>query len=162
MLVFIFGCISGWIGASVVDYRQTTQFLQGGQEAVAKLLEMRMTRNLNLDENQKRQIHQYFMDNLAQRKQLQMQIQPEIQLVNRETFQEINAILRPDQQKIFRQNVTLFRQRTGKSPFNPNPGIQPSPTATPNGVGTNTGTANPAPAPAPGFVPTSAPPPPAQ
>lgn len=147
MLVFIFGCISGWIGASLVDYRQTTQFLQGGPEAVAKLLEMRMTRNLNLDEKQKQQIHQYFMDNLVQRRQLQMQIQPEVQMVNRETFQDINAILRPDQQKIFRQNITLFRQRTGKSAFNPNPGIQPSPNATPNVTGSGAGTTNPAPAP---------------
>jgi hypothetical protein len=146
-LVFIFGCLSGWIGASVVKYRQTTQFLQGGPEAVAKLLEMRMTRNLNLDERQKQQIHQYFMDNLLQRRQLQQQIQPQVQLVNRDTFMEINAILRPDQQKIFRENITLFRQRTGKSPFNPNPAIQPSPNGTPNGGGTNTGTGNPAPPP---------------
>ena len=145
VLVFIFGCLSGWFGASVVHYRETTQFLQGGPEAVAKLLETRMTRNLNLDEDQRQKIHQYFMDNLMQRRKLQMQIQPQIQLVNRDTFQEINAILRPDQQKIFRQNITLFRQRTGKSPFNPNPAIQPLPDAATNGSGSGAGAGNPAP-----------------
>jgi hypothetical protein len=145
VLVFIFGCLSGWFGASVMHYRETTQFLQGGPEAVAKLLETRMTRNLSLDEIQKEKIHQYFMDNLVQRKLLQIQIQPQLQLVNRETFQEINAILRPDQQKIFRQNITLFRQRTGKSPFNPNPAIQPSPYAITNHSGSSTGASNPNP-----------------
>ena len=146
VLVFLLGCLSGWIGASLVHYRQTTQFLQGGPEAVAKLLETRMTRNLNLDENQRQKVHQLFMDNLVQRRQLQMQIQPQVQLVNRETFEEINVLLRPDQQKIFRENITLFRQRTGKSPFNPNPAIQPSPNATPNGGRSGAGTADPFPA----------------
>jgi hypothetical protein len=150
VLVFLLGCLSGWIGASVVNYRQTTQFLQGGPEAVAKLLETRMTRNLNLDENQKQKVHQLFMDNLVQRRQLQEQIQPQVQLVNRDTFIEINAILRPDQQKIFRENITLFRQRTGKSAFNPNPAIQPLPNAAPNGrtSGASAPPGNPAPAPA--------------
>jgi hypothetical protein len=145
ILVFVLGCLSGWFGASVVHYRETTQFLQGGPEAVAKLLETRLTRNLHLDAGQQQQVHQYFIDNLVQRRQLQMQIQPQVQLLNRETFQKINAILRPDQQEIFRQNITLFRQRTGKSPFNPNPAIQPLPDAATNGSGSGAGAGNPAP-----------------
>ena len=139
ILVFILGCISGWIGASVVHYRQTTLFLQGGPEAVAKLLESRMTRNLNLDDNQKQQVHQYFLQNLEQRKEVQAGIQPQLQMLNRETFQQINAVLRPEQRTLFRQNIALFRQRTGKNPLNTNPALDsmsiPAPKA--DGVGTN-------------------------
>lgn len=142
ILVFILGCIAGWLGASVVHYRQTTLMLQRGPEATAELLENRMTRNLDLDAAQQQQIHTDFMENLRQRKLLQTQIQPQVQLLNRATMQQIMAILRPDQAEHFRQNVSQFRQRFGKGPFNPNaespsPAVaQPEVGATNSSVGT--------------------------
>lgn len=124
ILVFIFGCLFGALGTSVFFYHRTTEFLQRGPEGVAELLERRMTHNLALDANQRQQIHAYFMENVGQRKQLQFQIQPQIQMLNRQTLQQINAVLRPDQRELFRENLTQFRQRFGKSPFNPNAGNQ--------------------------------------
>lgn len=119
MLVFIFGCFFGALATSAFFYHRTTQLLQRGPEGVADILERRMTRNLGLDANQRQQIHACFMNNVTQRRALQVQIQPQIQMLNRETLQQINAVLRPDQQEQLRQNLIQFRQRFGKSPFNP-------------------------------------------
>ena len=139
VLVFLFGCASGWLSRSMVAYHQTSTFLQRGPEGVAKLLERRMTHDLDLDANQQQQIHACFMENVNQRRQLQLQIQPQIQLLNRQTLQQINAVLRPDQRERFQANLVEFRQRFGKSPFNPNAESQPaSPPANP-------GTNNPSP-----------------
>jgi hypothetical protein len=121
ILIYLFGCFSGWISSSLVHYRQSIRLMQRGPVAMVDLLERRMTFNLNLDENQKKQIHDYFMENLEQRKQALKQIQPEYQAANRQTFQEIVAVLRPDQAQKFRENIDQFRQRFGKGAFNMTP-----------------------------------------
>jgi hypothetical protein len=129
ILIFLFGCISGWLSRSLLAYRQTAEFLQRGPEEAAMVLERRMTHNLDLDASQREQIHACFMENVNQRKQLQSQIQPQIQMLNRQTLRQITALLRPDQQERLRENLAQFRKRFGKGPFNPNAENQPSSSA---------------------------------
>ena len=143
ILVFIFGCLSGTLATSVFFYHRTTEFLQRSPEGMADLLERRMTHNLGLDANQQQQIHTCFMENVAQRKQLQLQIQPQVQMINRQTLQQIDAVLRPDQRERFHENLVQFRKRFGKSPFNPNAGNQP--VLPPGSAPINSGVDNPTP-----------------
>jgi len=143
IFVFFFGCASGWLGSSMLHYRQTAQILRGNPDVLADLLERRMTRNLGVDETQKAQIRDFLMENLRQRRQLQTQIQPQIQVLNQRTLKEINAVLRADQVEQLHQNLVEFRQRFGKNPFNPNADSQPPPVGTSSRAGANP--ANPAP-----------------
>jgi len=119
LLVFVFGCASGWLLRSVVAYRQTTQLLQRGPEGMVDVLERRLTRRLALDANQKQQVHAYLMQNVLQRRQLQMQIQPQVLQLNRQTLMQIGSVLRPDQQEKLKDELVLFRKRFGRGPFSP-------------------------------------------
>jgi hypothetical protein len=143
LLVFILGCLSGMLVSSVYFSHRTTVFFQRGSAAYVDLAENCLTRNLNLDATQKQQIHQYFLENLAERKQLQSQIQPAMQMVNHHTFGEIRSILRPDQMIVFRENLTDFRKRIVRNGGNPPPGPN---TGAANNLSTNAAPENPAPA----------------
>ena len=114
ILVFILGFASGLVCSSIMMHRKLATFLlQPGAQAEA-VLEKKLTRHLDLDEIQQRQIHGYFMENLQQRKDLNKQIQPQVRILNQQTFQEIAACLHPEQQEQFRKNLEEFRNRFGK------------------------------------------------
>lgn len=114
ILIFVLGFTAGAVCASIYAHRKLTAFLQHPGAVAEAALEKRLTRHLDLDENQKQQIHAYFMENLQQRKDLNKQIQPQTRMVNQQTFQAIIATLHPDQQERFRQNIEEFRNRFGK------------------------------------------------
>jgi Spy/CpxP family protein refolding chaperone len=143
LMVFILGCLAGILAASVYFSHRDTAFFQRGSAAYIDLAERRLTRNLNLDATQKQQIHQYFLENLAERKQLQAQIQPAMQMVNHHTFGEIRSVLQPEQLTIFRENLTEFRKRLARNGGNPPPGPN---TGAATNFSTNTAPENPPPA----------------
>jgi hypothetical protein len=120
VLIFIFGWLSGALCTSLIVRHRAISLLDRGPAAIAEVLERRMTHNLNLDPGQRQQIHGYFMENLTQRLQLQKEIQPQVQALNRQTIEEINAVLHPDQQERFQENIARIKLRFGKNPFNPN------------------------------------------
>lgn len=126
LLVFVLGCLTGWLGSSVVHYRQAGQILRGNPEVIARLLERRMMGNLNLDQGQRVQIHGLLLQNLGQRKQLQSQIQPQVQALNQQTLRDIDAVLRPEQKERLHGNLEEFKRRFGKSPFNPSANVPAS------------------------------------
>src|SRR5258708_37530056 len=99
ILIFVFGCLSGVLSTSIYFHHEAIDVFTGGPEGAAKLMERRMTHNLVLDENQRQKIHELFMENMRQRKLLQKEIQPQVQTLNRETFKQINAVLRPEQRE---------------------------------------------------------------
>ena len=119
VLIFVFGWMAGAISASLYIQHKTQAVLQGGPATLAKAVERRLTRGLDLDANQKQQIYDSFVKNITQRIELQKTIQPQIRTLNQETFAEVNTVLKPEQQKKFRENVEQFRDRFGKNPFNP-------------------------------------------
>lgn len=113
ILVFLLGLFTGALLTGMVVKHKVKTFLQHPGETVSAAVEKQLTGNLNLDATQKQQVHDYFQQNLQQRKQLQMQIQPQVQTLNLQTFEQINAVLRPDQLEKFHQNVDAMRQRFG-------------------------------------------------
>jgi hypothetical protein len=127
ILVFVLGCLAGVLASSVYFAHRASVFLQRGAAAYIEVAERRVTRGLNLDENQKEQIHEVFMANLAERKHLQAQIQPQIQALNFQTVREIKSLLRPDQMEAFHRNLTEFHRRFGRPPQNA-PALDPTDT----------------------------------
>jgi len=116
ILIYIFGCFTGGVSTSIFFHHKMLDFLKHPAVAMLAVQEKRLTGNLGLDDNQKRQVHEYFLENLQQRREVQKQIQPQIQMVNRQTMQQITAILRPDQAQLFHQNVEKFVKRLKASP----------------------------------------------
>lgn len=146
LLVFVLGCAAGILVSSIYFSHRAAVFLQRGAPAFVEVLERRMTQGLNLDANQKEQIHQIFMDNLQERKKLQAQIQPQVQALNWQTVRQIKTVLRPEQMEAFHGNLAEFRRRFGRN----RPGIQAldpdTPTVMENSL-TNPPPAQPSPAP---------------
>ena len=143
ILIYIFGCFSGGVSTSIFFHHKMLDFLKHPAVAMLAVQEKRLTGNLGLDDNQKRQVHEYFLENLQQRREVQKQIQPQIQMVNRQTMQQVTAILRPDQAQLFHQNIEKFNKRLAASVFNQNTKDPPPFDAQPVAPTTNSGTANP-------------------
>jgi hypothetical protein len=70
--------------------------------------------------------------------ELQKQVQPQVKAVNRQTLQEIDALLTPDQQQRFHDNLVLFKEHFGRNPFSVGPAVSPTPTAGPETAGSAT------------------------
>ena len=119
LLIFVLGFASGVVGSAIFAQHRLADFLQHPGVALMKAMETRLTRGLALDANQTQQIHGYFLDNLRQHKQLQAQIQPQVQQLNHTTVQQIRAALHPDQQARFDQNLADLQKRFWKYATNP-------------------------------------------
>jgi len=143
ILIFILGWFGGALTTIVVAQHKALVLLQRGPEATATLLERQTTRNLSLDDNQRKRLHALFVENLRQRMELQKQIQPQVKALNGQTMQEINALLTPDQQQRFHDNLVRFKQRFGRNPFNPNAENPSPPNAQPASPATNSGAGQP-------------------
>jgi len=146
ILIFILGFLSGIVGTSIFVHRKVAAFLNHPAVVLMDAMEQRLTKGLDLDAKQKEQLHDYFMDNLQQHKQLQAQIQPQVQLLNEETVRQITAALRPDQQQRFDKNLDDLQNRFWKYASSPDESNPPGPAAQPIAA-TNSGTGAPPPKP---------------
>jgi len=137
ILIFILGWFGGAL-TTVAVVRHKALMLQRNPEAIAIVLERQTTRNLGLNDDQKKQLHTLIADNVRQRLELQKQVQPQVKAVNRQTLQEIDALLTPDQQQRFHDNLVLFKDRFGRNPFNVGSDDKPAQPANPENIGTGT------------------------
>jgi hypothetical protein len=113
ILIYVFGCFSGAFSVSIFLHHKLLNVLQHPGVALMQALEHRLTANLGLDPTQKEKVHDYFLENLQSRRELQKQIQPQVQALNQQTVQQITAILRPDQAQTFNDNLDRLRKRFG-------------------------------------------------
>jgi len=143
ILIYFFGCFSGAVSTSIFFHHKMLGFLQHPAVAMSAMLEQRLTGNLGLDANQKQQVHEYFLENLQKQKELRKEIQPRVQFLNRQTVQQVTAILRPDQSELFHQNIEKFRKRMEAAAPNQNAENSTSPKVLPAAPATNSGTDNP-------------------
>jgi hypothetical protein len=141
ILVFIFGFLAGVVSTSIVAEHKVADFLKHPGVGLMKVMEKRLTKGLELDDQQKKQIDDDFMENLRQHKQLQLQIQPQVQLLNQATVKQITATLRPDQQERFNKNLDDLRNRFWKYSSNPDTGNGYEPAAQPSAIGNGTNAA---------------------
>jgi hypothetical protein len=138
VLVFILGWFGGALTTIIIARHKALAIAQHGPEAIAIMLERQTTRNLGLNDDQKKQLHALMMDNVKQRLELQKQIQPQVRSINQQTLQQIDALLTPDQQEHFRENLVLFKDRFGRNPFNVGPEGSGAPHAETPSLGSST------------------------
>jgi hypothetical protein len=138
ILVFILGWFGGALTTMVIAHHKMIELIQHNPEALAVVLERQTTRGLGLNDDQKTHLHALIVENLRQRMELQKQVQPQVRAVNRQTLQEIDALLTPDQQQRFHDNLVLFKDRFGRNPFNVGPDNGAAPVSADNvGASTN-------------------------
>ncbi|HEV3272407.1 MAG TPA: hypothetical protein VGZ93_09525 [Candidatus Methylacidiphilales bacterium] len=143
ILIFILGWFGGALTTLVIARHKALALIQMTQhnpEALAIVLERQTTHGLGLNEDQKKKLHALFVENLNQRMELQKQVQPQVKAANRETLQEIDAVLTPDQQQHFHENLVLFKERYGRNPFNTGGEAKADAPAAPESVGAGTNT----------------------
>ncbi len=126
LLIFVLGCVFGGVSTLIIARHRAIAALQRGPEAAAPVLERRLTRNLNLDAQQKDRLRGIFVQYLRDRVELQKTLRPQVKALNTDTMKEIDAVLNPDQQARFRDNVAQFDENTGRHLLN----IETPPTAT--------------------------------
>jgi hypothetical protein len=136
ILIFILGLFCGVLTTIVIARHKALVIAQRGPEALAIVVERQATRGLGLNEDQKTHLHALILENVRQRLELQKQIQPQVKALNRQTMQEIDAVLTPDQQQRFHDNLVLFKDRFGRNPFNVGADEKPAPAANPENLGT--------------------------
>jgi len=141
ILIFVLGWFGGAVTTLVIVRHKALLLAQHGPEAIAIVLERQTTRDLGLTDDQKTHLHALFVENVRQRMELQKQVQPQVKAVNRQTLQEIDALLTADQQQRFHDNLVLFKDRFGRNPFNVGPENNVAPPAVtpsnPGNVSTN-------------------------
>jgi hypothetical protein len=112
-LIFILGWVTGAVSASLFIRHKAVTMLKDGSPAVATALERRLTRGMALDDSQDKAVYAALLKNLTQRADLQHELQPRVQELNRQTLGEVDAVLKPDQQARFLENYKAFRNRFG-------------------------------------------------
>ena len=121
IVIFILGWFGGALSVWIFAHHRMMVLATGNTQAITMLLERQTTRGLKLDDSQKAQIHDLLLQNVRERKELQKQVQPQVWTDNRQTMAAINALLTPEQQQKFQDNLLLFKARFGRTPLNTGP-----------------------------------------
>lgn len=111
LLIFIFGVITGGlITARVLDNR-VRNFMQGGPDAVGKLIETRLTRELHLDRSQREGVVKVITNARVQISAARHEVQPKVDQVLAQAEQDIRVLLRPEQTAKFDRIVSRTKDR---------------------------------------------------
>jgi hypothetical protein len=118
-LIFAFGCFSGVLSMSMIARHRAADAALRNPADIGPVLERRLLRGIELDEDQQQHAHNIFKANSDRRQQLQAQLHPIVQALDYGTVTQIDAMLRPDQRDHFHQNVLQLEQNSGKNVFDP-------------------------------------------
>jgi hypothetical protein len=114
LLIFVLGCIFGGVSTLVVARHHLVAAMQRGPDAAAPVLERRLTRGMDLSAQQKDRLHGIIVQYLHDRVNLQKTLRPQVRALNQDTMKEIDAVLTPEEQARFRDNVARFDENTGR------------------------------------------------
>jgi hypothetical protein len=143
ILIYLLGCLSGAVATSIFFHHKMLGFLHHPGVVLSAVLEKRLTGNLGLDASQKQQVHAYFAENLQHRKELQKEIQPQVQALNRQTIKQVAAILHPGQAQLFHETIEKLRKRFGANGSDQDTESPPAPQPSPASPATNSGAGHP-------------------
>jgi hypothetical protein len=119
VLIFAFGCFSGSLSMSIIARQRAADASLQSPADIGPVLERRLLRGVDLDENRRQHAHGIFAANSDRRRQLQAQLHPVLQALDYGTVTQIDAMLRPDQRDQFHRNVLQLEQNSGKNVFDP-------------------------------------------
>ncbi len=114
ILVFVLGVASGSLTTYMVGGGHFGHSSGGGSRMKEEILLQRLTKRLDLDAQQQEQIKPILHETRGKIRQAHQKIRPEIEAVVNDSEARISALLRPNQQEIFKKMVEEHKARRGR------------------------------------------------
>jgi hypothetical protein len=111
ILVFMLGAASGSLTTYMVARAHFNTFSGGGPHMKEEVLLQRLTRQLDLDDQQQEQIKSIIHETHGEIRQIRQKARPEIEALLTHSQLRISALLRPHQQEIFKKMVEEHKAR---------------------------------------------------
>ncbi|EAT16194.1 hypothetical protein HTZ97_04575 [Desulfuromonas acetoxidans] len=111
VVVFVAGICVGVGGTGLFLRHKVTTVVEQGAPAISQLLVQRLSGRLDLSSDQEQQVTEILNSTQQQLAQLRRQIRPEVQVLIRQTVEEIRTDLSPAQQQEFDAFIQPFRER---------------------------------------------------
>jgi hypothetical protein len=105
ILVFILGAASGSLVTYMVLQSRIEAILAGGPHAREDVLVTRLSRQLDLDSQQREQVKAIIHETHEDMRQIRQKSHPEIEALLTDSQLRISALLRPEQQEKFKKIV---------------------------------------------------------
>ena len=121
LLVFALGILAGSFGTQAYMKYRVSHFVQRGQEARSELFLGRLSRDLDLTEEQRTEIGKILRNSHQRLAQISQRCQPEIRGIIEHDFGMIREILTDDQKQKFDRFQKRFQQRGKHRMFRPPP-----------------------------------------
>jgi len=121
LLVFALGILAGSFGTQAYMKYRVSHFVQRGQEARSELFLGRLSRDLDLTEEQRTEIGKILRNSHQRLAQISQRCQPEIRRIIEHDFGMIREILTDDQKQKFDRFQKRFQQRGKHRMFRPPP-----------------------------------------
>lgn len=105
VIIFGLGAASGAIVTHMVERAKLESFIKGGPELKEETLVLRLTKKLDLDKQQQEQVRNIVHENHLAMRQVRRQCRPQIETILEQGQARIKAVLKPEQQKKFRELI---------------------------------------------------------
>lgn len=114
LLVFILGAVSGAIVSHMVDRERHEAFVKGGYVAREDVIVKRLTKQLDLDQQQQLQIKALVHESRSAIQEVRKQALPQIEQLLDQAQKRISAVLRPEQQEKYLKLIAERKERRQK------------------------------------------------
>lgn len=113
-LIFLCGMITGGLLTARIIDKRIRNFLHGGPDAVAKLVETRLNRELHLDPTQRVGVVNAITNARGRLNHARHEVQPKVDEAFSQAEQDIRTLLRPNQTAKFDTMISRARERWQK------------------------------------------------
>lgn len=111
LLIFILGAASGIVATRMIYHSRMEAGIGGGQKAHEEMVVKRLTRKLDLNDQQREQVRSIVHETQGEIKLVRKQSQPQIEAVLAKGQAKINLILTPVQQEKFARVIAERKTR---------------------------------------------------
>ncbi|HEY3309944.1 MAG TPA: hypothetical protein VGJ93_15940 [Desulfuromonadaceae bacterium] len=111
VLIFTLGAASGAIVTHMIERAKMESFIKGGPDTREETIVSRLTKKLDLDNQQQVQVKTIIHENHLAMRQIRKQCRPQIEAILEQGQARIKAVLKPEQQEKFRVLIEERKQR---------------------------------------------------
>lgn len=111
LLIFILGAASGIVATRMIYHSRLDAAMGGGQKAHEEMVVKRLTRKLDLNDQQREQVRSIVHETQGEIKLVRKQSQPQIETILAKSQAKINRLLTPEQQEKFARVIAERKAR---------------------------------------------------
>jgi len=122
--VFVLGMVAGGLVTARFMKKRAHQVFAPGSPAAAEFLTGRLSWELRLDSDQRRQVLAIMQDTQRAMQEAQAPVRPQLEKLLAESNQKIRAVLRPEQQEKYDRLLAQRRGQWRRPPLDRGPGLR--------------------------------------